>query len=254
MSQFEASQIISNFELAQIARDLASSLHLNVSEGHYVPPVYETARARGIGSQLVIGNNIPKSRLNLTAKDGRIRITLQADRFGITWVRQKDHSYPRFEALETQFFEAFEKFQESVTVFKGVTLKVSQAEIQYVNLVEDMSGDGLKKFNFINMNGFRDYEGVQFSTSQRLSDVSPIGRLYLEAQSEFMMDLVTPTEAREVRVLKVFLTFRGEPTNHLGDGLSDFFRRGREAIVTTFSQSLTASGRRAWGEKERDNG
>ncbi len=191
---------------------------------------------------------VPTIGCHLSSKKRDIAIEIQNNRFAITWERESD--YPRYKNLKPEFLEKFQQFIRSGNN-AVLSPNYTQCGIRYENQVIDNDLSALDNFNFLTLNHFNRYEGIQFSTSQRLCESEEIGRLYLEARTLFAFSENQDGKIEENRYLSVPLTFRGAPKNLSYSGLSPFLDRGHEAIVTTFSQILSDKGKMFFGEKDR---
>lgn len=212
--------------------------------------VRDESETRNMPSQFFkIGQGEPELGCRLTSPDKTSAITIQNNRFSVAWIRQQDGTYPSYEQLKSFFFKKFNVFINDLNDLGQLQPKVTQCGIQYINHVDDDNQKGFKCFNFLNIEHFQNHEGLNFSTSQRLDNKQEIGRLYLEAQTIFSLKPLLDGAIRERRNLKVSLTFRGKPETLNLDGCKPFFDRGHEAIVSTFSQTLSDFGRKEFGER-----
>ncbi|MEL6376621.1 MAG: TIGR04255 family protein [Pseudomonadota bacterium] len=243
--QFPRASSLAPFQLASKAKEMADVLGGAVIDSHVMPPQFETSKSENM-IELGIGRPPPEAAFILFDEMRTYRIHMQADRFGVTWVRKSGEAYPRFEAVLKSFLDRFDEFQGCL----GEALTISQSELQYVNLIPDDDQKALSYFRFMDLVFFQKYEGISFGTSQRLDDQNEVGRLYLEAQSQ--QRVIEASGVQEFRkFLNVFLTFRGKPSQPGINGAVKHLERGRFAIVKTFEQSLSDEGRKYFGEKGR---
>ena len=132
----------------------------------------------------------------------------------------------------------------------NLSLDIVQSGIQYINQIDDNDSKAHKKFNFINLNQFEGHEGISFGTSQRLDGHEETGRLTLEAQTGYSFNAIEDNFEQR-RMLRTILTFRGQPKSFDDSGLASFLDRGHDAIVSTFTQSLSEVGRKYFQENNR---
>jgi len=208
----------------------------------------ETERRTQPAQHFEISHGLPKIGCKLFSPDKSIQIEVQNNRFAVAWVRQGGE-YPRYAKLKPAFIKRFLNFVES-SAKEPLLLKITQCGIQYVNHIDDNDLLAHRCFNFINFDSFSNHEGLNFSTTQRLEHKEEIGRLYLEGQTTFSFVVGADGRVKENRVLKCTLTFRGKPKSLNVTGVPDFLDRGHEAIVDTFSSSLSDKGQEKFGERE----
>jgi len=244
--QFD-SRVANNFSLSKVVNNLTTDTGYRfVAENQAIPPRLESNQMDwSAGGQLSFIQGAGANRFEFATADKQRKILFQNDRLSFTWTRAAGSRYPRYEHIRDEFLSWFDKVESQYPV---VTLK--QAEVQYINQVDDDNFEGHKNFKFLNLQFFKNYEGVTFATSQMLTNKNEVGRLFLEAKTSHIFE-VENGQASQKRKLRVFLTFRGKPKSLDNQGLSKFLDRGRGAIVSTFTDSLTTQARKAWGEQER---
>lgn len=223
----------------------------HLEETPYVEARLETENRRVPNHQFKISDGVPEIGCKLTSPDKKVSINIQNNRFNVNWAMQSDDDYPRYDTLRPAFFKKFDAFVNGVNGLPKLSPVFTQCGIRYDNQVSDDDLLGNSKFNFLNMEHFSNHEGVNFSASQRLEDKGEVGRLYMEAQTIFSFGDDGAGKIKENRLLRMSLTFRGNPKGKGIDGISSFLDRGHEAIVTTFSQSLSDEGRKLFKEKDR---
>jgi len=244
---------LSVYRLSHFVEALADAESFAVSEQNEIVTRFETELAEWRSPSLRFGPAPLGICFSLMNSGRTSRIMVQADRFSVTWMRQGGNEYARFNSVRDSFFSKIRKFETWLAKEKLQSIEIQQCEVQYVNLVEE-DGSAAKNFNFIDIDHFRDPEGIHFVTSQRLADAEEVGRLYIEATTEqrLMPGQSNPVEQKQF--LKVMLTFRGQPKKEGFEGVQSHFQRGNYAIVSTFSGILSEYGRKTFGEKERSNG
>ncbi len=218
----------------------------DLQETPYSPTHLESVGRKLPSQHFKIGSGLPELGCRLTSSEKTESIHIQNNRFSVTWTRQADGKYPRYDTLKPAFFEKLKLFTEGAGLSE-LNLDITQCGIQYVNQVADDTFTGFSMFNFINLRHFDQHEGLNFSTTQRLEDQHEVGRLYMEANTVFSFEANDEGQVKEKRLLQMKLTFRGAPKESVGV----FLDRGHEAIVSTFSQSLSEGGRGLFKEIER---
>lgn len=250
--QFPRLHELNTVTMVHLLEHLSEPEQWNFLEQPYQPPRYETDQLGTASTQISFGAQSPDRSFSLLSPDRTQLITLQPDRFGIRWYLQTGQDYIRYSRIKQMFADRFSRMIEWLRNNNFGLPVVEQTEAQYVNLV-DYGDDPTAYFNFMDLSGFREAEGIQFSTSQRISDTSEVGRLYLEAQTQQIMVMEIAKPPQQKKVLKIFLTFRGKPSETSEVGVLAHLDRANEAIVTTFTQSLSELGRKTWEEKDRTN-
>lgn len=251
--QFKRLPNLSVYRLSRFVDERVQAEKYSVSEQNEIVTRFETELAEWQSPSLKFGPAPLGVCFSLLNKDRTSRLMVQADRFSVTWLRQEDGEYARYENVRDYFFAELQKFESWLTKEKISSIEVQQCEVQYVNFVEEDEG-AAKHFNFIDVRNFKDPEGIHFVTSQRLTDTNEIGRLYLEATTEQRLVRSQTNAVEQKRFLKVMLTFRGQPKHEGVEGVRNHFERGHYAIVSTFSSVLSEHGRKVFGERERPSG
>jgi len=244
---------LSVYRLARFIDQRIVDGDFSVSEQNEIAIRFETELAEWASPSLRFGPAPLGVCFSLMNQDRTKRVMVQADRFSVTWLRQEDNEYARYENVLGYYTDELSAFESWLLKEKLASLEIEQCEIQYINFVEE-DGNAAKYFNFIDLSHFKDPEGIHFVTSQRLTDTDEVGRLYLEATSEQRIIRNSAKEVELRRFLKVMLTFRGQPKKIGNEGIISHFQRGRHAIVSTFSSILSDVGRNAFGEKDRSDG
>jgi len=241
------SQVANNFSLGKIVSEITSeSDYTFVAENTAIPPRMESNQMDwGAGGQLAFVQGAGVNRFEFASADRQKKILFQNDRLSFTWTRAAGTRYPRYEQIKTEFLSWLDKVE---LAYPATSLK--QAEVQYINQVDDDNFEGHKSFKFLNLHFFKNHEGLTFATSQMLTDNDEVGRLFLEAKTSHVFE-VEDKKVLQRRKLRVFLTFRGKPKSPDREGLTKFLDRGRSAIVSTFTDSLTPQARKIWGEQKR---
>lgn len=245
-------QLSSNIGMARFVDHITSNQAYIVNEQPEFPPRFETEQSGGSGTQIAFSSGTPGVCVSFLNAECDQLLRVQADRLWVRWLRKQNSDYKRYANILEDFKSAYSLLESWLNNAGGAQISIEQSEIQYVNFVE-YDEDPTRYFNFIDLSRFQGSEGLQFATSQRLTDRSEIGRLYLEAQTQEMIIADENNLPQQKKVLKVFLTFRGRPTHPGLDGALLHFGRGHHAIVKTFTSILSDVAKEKWGERSRKN-
>jgi uncharacterized protein (TIGR04255 family) len=197
------------------------------------------------------GSGPPPVRLWLSDSKGRDLIQLQHDWFARNWRKLGDgDEYPRYERSIRQAFA--DDLSALVGQFERREWRMvpTQCEVTYINHIKPTGfwadhGDAATVFSRLRPLSMSDSraEALSFKASYLMRDSSmsgaPIGRLHAQVESAFS-DRGEP--------LFVFnLTARGAPFDAPGiDGVLHFLDRGREWVVSTFTDWTTEEAHKAW--------
>ena len=248
---FESVPFLNNINLTARAFELVSAFGFkmpNLEQTLYIEMRDETEVPKSV-QNFSFSQGVQKTGIRITSSDGTSRLDIQDNRFGYTWVQQNDCDYPRYEELKNTFVEKFNIFCNGVPTLGVISPKITQAGIQYVNLLDDDNGNAYELLNLIDLESFRNHEAIHFYTRQRLTEKEEIGRLYLAFDTVTNFENTKSGDLEQKRKLKFALTFRGKPKENGIDGLANFIDRGRESIVNTFSMSLSEKGRAEFGQE-----
>ena len=177
-------------------------------------------------------------------------LQIQNGRLIYNWIGQDGEEYPRYsDNIRPEFDEYFGRFESFVGGLGIDTVEPNQWEVTYVNqlpkgTVWERPADWAKLFKGI-PGPFMDTASASLESFQgrwRYEIPPKLGRLHVEVQHGRMGS----SEGCEALVLK--LTARGAITKELdlGAGLD----RGRDVIVTSFRDMMSAEARERWGEIE----
>lgn len=173
-------------------------------------------------------------------------IQFQPDRLLINWQKkQDDQPYPRFEGIQPIFNSSLIKLATFFKAHFGWDLRVNQAEIIYINLI-DVNDFSMASEYFNNWQNIApDIEGLNFTISEVFHDAksNPYARLMQEIQSACSPD-------RKRKIYRMSLTFRGKPSGDSVDDAMRFLEQGREAIVLKFAHLTTDKAHKLWGMKQ----
>lgn len=203
------------------------------------------ARA-GVGIRLESIETPPAPRVWFMNADGTELIQLQRDRFIKNWRKTSaGDKYPRYKNVKAGFEQEFSGYLDFVKKQGIGSVNVNQCEVTYVNHI--VSGNGWTTHSDADLvfscwsqppeDSPGRAEEISFQASFIIYDDcdSSVGRLHANMQSAYLS-----SGAKEVFVLN--LTARGQ----IGSG-TEFFDRGRYAIVKSFKSLTTPAMHKIWG-------
>ncbi|MAN45397.1 MAG: TIGR04255 family protein [Alphaproteobacteria bacterium] len=238
--------------LVKVCQSLQKKLGpFSIHQSDYIPTRLEGDGPNLGGAHFEIKQGAPKIGLRLTSEARDRTVLLQDSRLAVSWSRVEQESYPRYPKLKKCFQTVFDAFLSSAGLTESTIGDFKQVGISYVNYLPDDDAKAHELLNFIDFTSFKEHEGIAMQTSQMLQNERIVGRLVLDLMSIFSLDSEENT-VRETRKLRMNLTFRGKPAGPGIDGVCNFFDRGHEAIVRTFSDSLSEKGRKKFREQKRD--
>ena len=134
---FEPIAMLNTINLVGRCYDLASQLdNYSIEEAPRQEVRLESEQYRPQISSFKIHAGASEIGCALLSQDKSESIQIQNNRFAVTWVRQDNASYPRYDSLKPAFFERLELFRSSIFNMKDVSLNIVQSGIQYVNQVD----------------------------------------------------------------------------------------------------------------------
>jgi uncharacterized protein (TIGR04255 family) len=162
----------------------------------------------------------------------------------LNWRRSNENCYPRYEAVSSDFEGYFSRLDEYFIERFSQSLSVNQAEVTYINVIPVDSYSSAAKWLSIFGKVVCDIENINISFNEVIYDEegNSIARLNHEVVS-----VISNADGR--KALRLTLTYRGVPS---GSGIEEgmvFVRKGREHIVTRFSEMVTDFADKEWGKK-----
>ncbi|MBM0230133.1 TIGR04255 family protein [Micromonospora sp. ATA51] len=238
-------------------RELLQDRYPEVEERAPVPLQVENfARGHRLGMQFqfALMERPPIPMLIFTSVDRSSLVQVQGDRFACAWRRTDTVDYPQYETLRQDFVRNAVLFGNFVEEVCGVDIKVTQAEVSYVNDIPMSDGirpDVLAKalpslyshdsarpeISAVNIS-----QRLTFRTTDRGGGVD-YARLHIDAE---------PVLTDHEPVLRLSLLYRGEPyeRDQRSPGLAPlmgFFDEGHDQIVRGFAANTTEEAHRLWG-------
>ncbi|MDQ2832316.1 MAG: TIGR04255 family protein [Acidobacteriota bacterium] len=219
------------------------------------PPVQRTVERFGTailpeGAKFELLEMPPVPRYLFVSADGTEVVQIQQDRFTVNWrKRSPDNNYPRFERLATLFEEQSLKFQDFLDRYDLGKIVVTQAEVTYVNRIEQQGEPRKLQRVFSVFSGvFSDdflQEPEETYISFRfplVSEQNRVGRLYIDVSPENPGDKDGP--------LKMVMLARGKPVGADRKSAADFFALGRKYIVSGFASITSREAQQTWGRRD----
>jgi uncharacterized protein (TIGR04255 family) len=192
----------------------------------------------------------PVPRYLFVSKDKTQVVQVQQDRFTVNWrKRSPTDEYPRFEALAKLFDEQSSKFQEFLDQHNLGKISVTQAEVTYVNRIEQQGEPRKLQRVFSVFSGVFSDNFLKEPEETYLSFRFPLvdetrraGSLYITVQPENPEDRDGP--------LKMVMRARGKPDGADREAAIGFFSLGRKFIVSGFASITSKEAQESWGRRD----
>jgi len=170
-------------------------------------------------------------------------IQFQDDRFLINWRKTAaEDRYPHFEGVLSEFLQNLTRLQEYYADFEH-QLKISQAEVTYINIIPVDDFDDLSSWLNIASHQSAPVSALTFQTEEVICDdgKNPTSRFFIELNSVF-------TKNGKERAFRLNLTYRGRPHPRQELDLSEYLLTARKKIVQTFDEVCTDLAKEKWGK------
>ncbi|MGI9250385.1 MAG: TIGR04255 family protein [Pseudohongiellaceae bacterium] len=211
-----------------------------------LPPVFEIFKKMNTESDLdtQITNAPPLgSRLLFVSGDGSHLLQLQEDRFTANWLRGPSSTiYPRFESIATAWEKNLVKLNKYFSSKLNWPIKIDQAEISYHNVIEveefSQAGEWFSFWNTIPL----DIKIMTAGFNEVIQDGEgePYARLWYDMRPIYLAD-------GKRKAFSLSLSFRGRPPEPTSlASAMEFISKGRESIVTRFSEITTDKAQEQW--------
>ena len=221
------------------------------------PPVPPTLEPLGIpqislSPQFQVLNLPPLPRYLFMNSANSFIIQVQQDRFTVNWRRRSPQEmYPRYEAVAAKFEEFAGSFNEFLVTEGLGKLRVTQAEVTYVNRIEtaELPGDVDRIVSVLSSrysDGFlHDPEEVNLTLRFPLHEEGVLkGRLHIVARTGAAVDARNP--------MNLMLLARGKPQGDDIKAALDFFAVGRKHIVSAFASVTSKEMHLKWERTDHD--
>jgi uncharacterized protein (TIGR04255 family) len=215
-----------------------------VEEHPPLDPTFETFGLPTRGEpQIRFIAGVPRCRFWFKRSDGTELIQFQEDRLLHNWksVGDRTNEYPRYENVVNRFV-AEVRTLESHRPLSDQSLSINQCEITYINHIRADAGQPLKPDDWLRFVTFGDSEPEDFTVGFRevIRDDggAPQGRLTVEARTAYL--------AKAEKAIILALTVRGTPGKPSMDSAIEFLNRGRDVIVSRFTDMTTDRAHKTW--------
>ena len=201
--------------------------------------------------QIELLNVPPVPRCLFVSLSGTEIVQVQQDRFTYNWRKTSDaDTYPRFEAVSSRFIELASSFQAFLKNHGLGAMDITQAEVTYVNRIEQDDAAGqVEKIVSVYSGDFSD-KFLQSPEEIFLSLRFPMrqnelirGRLHVDVRPSL------PGVLNSARVIT--LVARGKPYGSDISSALEFFAFGRQHIVSGFASITSPAMHELW--ERRDN-
>lgn len=213
-----------------------------------IAPSFETFGLPTSAGQLSFITGASHDRFWFLRTEGDELIQFQNDRLLHNWrkVVGGGNEYPRFEHMIGKFEDELRQFQNYINELAPQTLVVNQCEVSYINHIVTTSTQELiasKWFRFVSFgeNNPDDFK-VGFREIIRDEAGKPQGRLIGEAMSALDQD------GRQI--IAFTLTVRGAPKEPKIESALSFISKGRELIVTRFTELTSDYAHTIWRRRK----
>ncbi len=204
----------------------------------------------GLTPRVQLLNIPPLARYLFISSSGNEVIQIQSDRFAFNWRKRSDSDvYPRYEHIRSRFEDYARKFEEFLIVEKLGQLRITQAEVAYVNQVEADAPSGQLQNVVSVFSGSYSDDFLANPDESHCSLRFPIktssgivGRLYIDMHPNVIGDSETP--------IALTLLARGKPTSDDTVGALAFFDLARHWIVSGFASITSREMHRKWGRRD----
>ncbi|MCA1604438.1 MAG: TIGR04255 family protein [Acidobacteria bacterium] len=209
--------------------------------------------------QFVTSPQVPRRYWFTHPDDDALLLQIQANYFALNWRRREGGAYyPGFERLLERFEHYLGLLQDAVLTQGGQTLKVSQLELTYINL---LCPDGLwgnirdvHKVVTVRVPDVSEIEQLNVSYSEPVRDESGAfyGRLHAAVSTGYQPK-GQPAELRPLSikdmtpVINISITTRSAGIRDEVESVAREFETAHEAITETFKRITTNEARSSWG-------
>jgi uncharacterized protein (TIGR04255 family) len=185
-----------------------------------------------------------RGRMWFVSGDDSHLIQFQDNRLLLNWRRRSDGGdYPRFEGVLKSFMNCMSVIESVFEEKFSAKLKINQAELTYVNLINLESFSDAPEWVKIPSKDFDEVDSVSLNVASvvRNDESQPFARFRTDLQSVYAREL-------KQKALRLSLVFRGQPPGTSSESCIEFFERGHELIVNQFDKLTTAKAHKAWGK------
>jgi uncharacterized protein (TIGR04255 family) len=193
----------------------------------------------------------PRVRTWFRSADGTQLVQVQSNRLAYNWKKgSAEHHYPSYDEVEGGFRQVLPIFEEFVSKEGLGKIEATQAELTYVNHIQEPHNAVDRVFNFFHHpvgNGFLPppEDVVHYAARYPIVEASKEvrGRLIVELQPAYL------TSDRS-EILRLTLIARGKPLAPDIDGALAFLNIGHEWIVNGFAELTTTEMQAKWERRQ----
>lgn len=217
----------------------------SVQELPALPPNFETFGLPSSSGQLRLRSGASHDRFWFLTLKGDELIQFQQDRLLHNWRKVGDgtNEYPRFEGMVKRFEDELGQLERYIGSLAPQALQITQCEVSYINHISPpvgeplIVGDWLRPLNLQTPLEADDFS-LNFRQTINADDGNPQGRLVVEVGSAIAED--------GAPLIMLNISVRGAPKEATTSSALDFICKGRELIVTRFSQLTTEAAHVRW--------
>lgn len=195
--------------------------------------------------QLNIG--LPSMRYWFLSSDGSDLVQIQQDRLSVNWREAESSSpYPRYPSIRKAFEDRFRELQEFIAQEELGSIRVTQAELEYVNAVivkpQEVGELGriLKNWDVSTDHHLGEPEEARLQMTFRIADLG-------DGESRLWVQ-VGPGQRKPSRpTMLLTLSARGKPSGEGLDAVLSFLDGAHTHIVLSFAELTTPAMHEVWG-------
>ena len=215
-----------------------------VEEKPWLPPKMETfggvSAPPAIQFGLLPDPMAPRLWFLSRSKDHLLQF--QKDRLLLNWTkRDSGDAYPHFDGILDTFVTCLGQLGKYYSS-KGHALRLSQAEVSYVNTIPVPSFSRLSEWLLVGSPPEDPITSLRFASEEVMFDAKrrPTRRFYIEVDSAHAQE-------GDDKAYRLVLTVRGKPHADEQIGLADYLLAYRRKIVETFDRINTTQAKKEWG-------
>lgn len=245
--QFRILPALRGLALAPL-RELWRSQYPRVEEQPPLPSSVGSGSPGGPIVQLNVG--LPSMRYWFLSSDGSDLVQVQQDRLSVNWREaETGNPYPRYRSVRKAFEDRFRELQTFVEREHLGTVRVMQAELEYVNSVSvdpgrtGQIGQVLDDWHVASHHHLGEPEEARVQMSFRVGDLG-------DGESRLWVQVVPGQRKASEAAVLLTLSARGKPT---GEGLDEtlaFLDGAHNHIVLSFTELTTSAKHEVWRRRQ----
>jgi uncharacterized protein (TIGR04255 family) len=180
------------------------------------------------------------------SNDDESLIQIQNNRFVQNW-RRRTGDYPHFEEVRDRFWMSFNTFRKLTSDENLPAPVIQQLELTYVNWISDIPVDQLLKIgkgSYLTLSEIEAHPESQDWAARYLvkANGEPSARLYVQCQQAVRLGVPHAGPGTQLS-----LVYRAPKIDGMSDSeLEAHLEKGREIIVTAFTELTTESAHETW--------